>query len=338
MKKGLISVIVPVYNVEKYLDRCIESIVNQTYKDLEIILVDDGSKDNSSKLCDNWSKKDKRIKVIHQQNIGVSSARNKGLDLCKGKYITFVDSDDYIEQDTYDQTISYFNSYNVDIVRFQSIRELKKYKIKSSNSVVGKIEYKENKNQILDLFLKKHEFGSVCGSIFKKSIIGENRFIEDLKFGEDYYFYFNVIFNSSSMYITNKAYYHYVCNNNSATQNFNLNKSKISIENHYRVDLMIYSMIIEKGYTDYKESCLDCTWNITNILLKSIAKNTNFKTYQSFIKELVSKDFYLEYRKKASSYHQKEFKKILSERIFFYYLKFKVEMTIKSIIKKIIGR
>ena len=96
-----ISVIVPVYKVEKYLDRCIESIVNQTYKALEIILVDDGSPDNCPEMCDNWAKKDNRITVIHKENGGVSSARNAGIGIATGKYIHFVDSDDWLELNAY---------------------------------------------------------------------------------------------------------------------------------------------------------------------------------------------------------------------------------------------
>ena len=92
----LISIIVPVYKVEKYLDKCVESIVEQTYKNLEIILVDDGSPDNCPAMCDEWAQKDSRIKVIHKENGGLSSARNAGLDACTGEYIYFLDSDDYI--------------------------------------------------------------------------------------------------------------------------------------------------------------------------------------------------------------------------------------------------
>ena len=98
----LISVIVPVYKAEKYLDKCVQSIVNQTYKNLEIILVDDGSPDNCPEMCDEWAKKDSRIKVIHKENGGVSSARNAGLDNSFGDYIGFVDSDDFIENDFYE--------------------------------------------------------------------------------------------------------------------------------------------------------------------------------------------------------------------------------------------
>ena len=96
----LVSVIVPVYNVEKYLNRCVDSLVQQTYHNLEIIMVDDGSKDNSGRICDLLAKQDKRIKVIHKLNGGLASARNAGIKKANGQYILFVDSDDWIELDT----------------------------------------------------------------------------------------------------------------------------------------------------------------------------------------------------------------------------------------------
>lgn len=102
----LISIIVPVYKVEEYLDKCIESIVNQTYTNLEIILVDDGSPDNCPEICDKWAERDNRIKVIHKSNGGLSDARNAGLAVASGEYIAFVDSDDYIEADLYEKLLS----------------------------------------------------------------------------------------------------------------------------------------------------------------------------------------------------------------------------------------
>lgn len=111
----LISVIVPIYNVEKYLNRCIESIVNQTYKNLEIILVDDGSPDNCPKMCDNWGKKDARIKVIHKKNGGLSDARNAGLEIALGYYISFIDSDDFIDLKFYEKLIKNMEEYKCDI-------------------------------------------------------------------------------------------------------------------------------------------------------------------------------------------------------------------------------
>ena len=104
MKK--ISVIVPIYNTEKYLKRCFDSILSSTYENLEVILVDDGSPDNSGKICDEYAARDSRIRVIHKKNGGLSSARNAGLDIATGDYVTFVDSDDYIASDIYEKLVA----------------------------------------------------------------------------------------------------------------------------------------------------------------------------------------------------------------------------------------
>lgn len=116
----LFSIIVPLYNVEDYLIQCLESIINQTYKNLEIILIDDGSTDNSGKICDEYQKKDKRIKVIHKENGGVASARNIGLENVTGDYIWFVDSDDYIELNAVDTIINKMKEENLDILVIKS--------------------------------------------------------------------------------------------------------------------------------------------------------------------------------------------------------------------------
>lgn len=111
----LISIIVPVYNVEKYIEKCVNSIINQTYKNIEIILVDDGSKDRSGEICDELKLKDNRIKIIHKQNGGLSDARNAGMKIANGNYIGFVDSDDYIKEDMFETLYELCKKYNSDI-------------------------------------------------------------------------------------------------------------------------------------------------------------------------------------------------------------------------------
>ena len=115
MEKDLISVIVPVYKVEKYLEKCIESVLKQTYTNLQIILVDDGSPDNCGKICDEYAKKDSRIEVIHKANGGLSDARNVGISKAKGRYIGFVDSDDYIKEDMYEILLNLIKKYDADV-------------------------------------------------------------------------------------------------------------------------------------------------------------------------------------------------------------------------------
>ena len=118
MEKGLVSVILPVYNVEKYLDRCLESVTKQTYPNLEIILVDDGSGDDSGSICDNWALKDKRIRVIHKENAGAGYARNTGIDSAAGEFVCFFDSDDYIEPNTVEDAVCAMQANRADIVCF----------------------------------------------------------------------------------------------------------------------------------------------------------------------------------------------------------------------------
>lgn len=118
MDHELVSVVIPIYNVEKYLDRCLNSVVNQTYRNLEIILVDDGSPDNCPAMCDGWAKRDDRIRVIHKKNAGLGMARNTGIDHATGQYICFFDSDDYIERETIEKALSLGKSRNADIVVF----------------------------------------------------------------------------------------------------------------------------------------------------------------------------------------------------------------------------
>lgn len=118
MRKGLVSVVLPVYNVEQYLDRCMESVVNQTYRNLEIILVDDGSTDSCPRKCDEWAARDSRIKVIHKESAGAGMARNTGMDHVTGEYICFFDSDDYVALDTIEKAYQCISSHHAEIVLF----------------------------------------------------------------------------------------------------------------------------------------------------------------------------------------------------------------------------
>lgn len=185
MSEPLISIIVPVYGVEEYLNQCLESVVNQTYTNLEIILVDDGSKDNCPAMCDDWANKDSRIKVVHKENGGLSSARNAGLDIFTGEYVAFVDSDDWVDEKYCEILYKNLIDNNVDI------------------SVIGVWKAYEDRNEDTTKFFKErtisgeqalHDFlymspdlaGGTWDKLFKRELWMDLRFPEGLN-AEDRY-------------------------------------------------------------------------------------------------------------------------------------------------------
>ncbi len=171
-ESGLISVIVPVYKVEAYLDECIESIINQTYSNLEIILVDDGSPDNCPEMCDEWSKKDNRIKVIHKANGGLSDARNAGMRIATGEFLTFLDSDDWIDEQYYEVLIDEMVKNDCDIVSggFTMVfsRDSQKQITKDKNTVV--LNTTEAMVSLIDETIIKQV---VWNKIYKHSLVGD---------------------------------------------------------------------------------------------------------------------------------------------------------------------
>lgn len=169
----LISVIIPVYNVQPYLKQCIESIINQTYKNLEIILVDDGSTDESGSICDSYALQDKRIRVIHQENMGLSSARNTGIDSANGDFISFIDSDDYVDPDLYQILHDKVVEYNLDIISFRSSIN-KGGKLYTPKRYKGEFTIYQGK-EILENALKNDDV-CVWNKLYKRSVIGNIRF------------------------------------------------------------------------------------------------------------------------------------------------------------------
>lgn len=158
VQSGLISIIVPVYNVEKYLEKCIDSILAQTYSNMEILLIDDGSTDASGIICDNYAIKDNRIKVIHRENKGVAYTRNEGLDLANGEYITFVDSDDYVNPRMYELMIQSLKKNNAQIVTCDYKRVQQDENIVSANLPHENAaeEVLQTKNDKLEYIYLKH--------------------------------------------------------------------------------------------------------------------------------------------------------------------------------------
>ena len=216
MDNPLISVIVPVYNVEKYLDRCVESIVNQTYTNLEIILVDDGSPDNCPAMCDAWAEKDNRIKVIHKENGGVSSARNTGINAASGDYIAFVDSDDYIDCLMYEKMMNTIQINNSDVV----ICCINVY----GNDWHYPNLYCETSEEIMIAFYRYQLYSPINKLISARIIKQKNiRFDESLRIAEDLKFNYYLFSEASKVQIISDCLYYYVENNESAIKDVDEN-------------------------------------------------------------------------------------------------------------------
>ena len=188
-----ISIIVPVYNAEKYIETCIESTLGQTFADFELILIDDGSVDQSPGMCDEYAQKDARIKVIHQVNAGVSAARNSGLDAAEGEYVAFIDSDDWVDKsflqkclDTLystngDLCITGFYFYNETVV---DIRKATEHSLVRTNSISAP--------QVQEL-MEKCLISNIWAKLYRRSIIGDMRFDTSVNFGEDLRFCFEIL-------------------------------------------------------------------------------------------------------------------------------------------------
>ena len=174
---NLISVIVPIYNIENHIDRCVESIVKQSYKKLEIILVDDGSTDKSGYICDKWRMLDSRIKVIHKKNGGLSDARNFGLDVANGEYISFIDGDDFIDKNMYNDMLSYINRYQCDICVCGICKTENGKEFITRPYTYENPEYTifDSEDAIRELLNDKIDVSS-CNKLYRKKVIGNLRF------------------------------------------------------------------------------------------------------------------------------------------------------------------
>lgn len=215
---GLLSVIVPIYNTEKFLVRCIESILSQTYKNLEVILVDDGSTDGSSKICDQYAEKDNRIKVIHKRNEGRTKARREGVLASSGDVVTFVDSDDWMDSETYEQMMEVFSKTECELVSGGIIRDYEisgKREIAYDNFPEGL--YTAPDSEIFPTMLWDYKnnthglFPNLCTKLFRNKIIKDVlcRINTEIFYGEDCLAFYTYCLQIKRYYILHKAGYHY---------------------------------------------------------------------------------------------------------------------------------
>lgn len=194
-----VSVIVPIYKAEKYLHRCIEGILTQTFTDFELLLIDDDSPDNSGKICDEYAAKDKRVRVFHKENGGVSSARNLGLDHACGEWIAFADGDDFFHIDTFSVFLSNMDE-DIDVIEIP-------YKKGDGDIIYPSLNKPSLYLPLLATYYANHFSNAVWLKFYKCNLIGRNRFLEDLKIGEDAIFLLLVLPQSKGVYISKCGYY-----------------------------------------------------------------------------------------------------------------------------------
>lgn len=215
MKHDRISIIIPIYNTEKYLKKCLDSVINQSYRNLEIILINDGSTDNSLNICNEYKKKDNRIKVIHKQNEGVSIARNEGIKVSTGKYVIFIDPDDYVANDHVETLYRCMIDNNVDLVISNAID------VNEEGIVLNAKETNDlfmNKDECLKELLSEYNFIHVCwGNIYKRELLENSIFNYKYRIAEDLDFLYAYIKKIKSAYFLSKSTYFWLKREGSAT-------------------------------------------------------------------------------------------------------------------------
>ncbi|WP_300727636.1 glycosyltransferase family 2 protein [uncultured Bacteroides sp.] len=210
MTDPLISIIVPVYNAQQYIDQCIESIINQSYKNWELLLINDGSTDNSGTQCNEWCKKDQRIHYIEQNNQGVSTARNRGINLAEGTYITFIDSDDWVDSDYLDVMVKQITT-NADLIVSGIVQEFPNHKIEYIPQTTTTFSLTpENLTLFIQLNKQYLLYGPVS-KLYKSEIIKKHQiqFQKDYSFGEDLLFNYEYLNYVQVISTVKNIQYHY---------------------------------------------------------------------------------------------------------------------------------
>lgn len=303
MKGELISVIVPVYNVDKYLERCLDSIINQTYNNLEIILIDDGSTDKSAKICDVYKNKDQRIVVIHKKNEGVSSARNYGLKIAHGNYVGFVDSDDYINSNMYEILYANFLKYNVDIsmcnyniIKQRTVDSRYHENLKNDDFII------ENKEQFYKMLNQFYFKGFLWNKLFKKDNAKKIGFRSDISFCEDLLFVAEYAQACNTFCYYKKPLYNYVIRESSAIRS-KISLKTLSVIKAYEEIIKILNKFAKDEVIEYKYSEMLWFIKVYNELKKERKKLK--KKYTMLYKEIMRSN--LSIKKKCNVFIRKNF-------------------------------
>lgn len=283
MKKttDLISIVIPIYNVEMYLQRCIDSIINQSNNNIEIILVDDGSTDSCSSICDEYLKKDKRIKVIHKKNGGLSDARNAGIKIATGKYITFIDGDDYIDTFFVEKLYNAAISTNSDIVccGIKAVYEdANRHKINLSDKFISL----SNIDALKDMLYQKNITNSACAKLYKIDLFNNIKFPFG-KICEDLATTYRLFYKASKISFTKSAYYYYYQRSDSIIhKKFNTNRM-IGLEFAKEETKFIKANCPKLTKAAINREFMECYYIIKNVPL-----NDNYKKEINEIKNTIN--------------------------------------------------
>ena len=284
----LISIIVPVYKVEKYLDKCVNSILKQTHKNLEIILVDDGSPDNCGKMCDEFASKDSRIKVIHKENGGLSSARNAGIEIATGKYIAFIDSDDCISEDYCETLYNVILQTNSDVaaIDISMVREdgsLIITSLEDEKELPLEINIYEKEEIVREILRMKTFKNYVCNKLYKRELVAKNKFICGINY-EDIPFTYQILNQAERVAYINKKCYFYLKRSGGITSVFS------------EKNLNDFLDVVIKRFNDVKEKnkTIEEKYNVYGLLQSTISISIKYvisnQTYDS-VDEKIERNF-----------------------------------------------
>lgn len=287
----MISIIVPVYNVEKYLRECLDSILVQTYEDIEIILVDDGSLDGSLKICQEYEKKDKRIIVYHKENSGVSDTRNYGIERASGEYISFCDADDVIAPELYEMLYKAMTKYQVDRVIGGYMYLFEDKRTVYSKPRISDGRYDSNyilRKMIDDGTLSGFLFSGVNNSLYKKKIIYENniRFNTDIKYNEDSLFSLQYMLDSKAIYsLQSKPTYFYRQHESSSTKLRTIG-DKYAILRHVLWNMELQNIDMDFEIQMKRRMVTEALWQILDIS----SKQQGLKAIRNIKKILINQE------------------------------------------------
>jgi glycosyltransferase involved in cell wall biosynthesis len=273
----VISIIVPVYNVEKYLSRCIDSILTQTFYDFECILIDDGSTDNCTAICDEYKVKDNRIVVIHKNNGGVSSARNTGLDIAQGEWIVFVDSDDWLEPDALERLYKRQRETKADVV-IGSFRQ--QYKERTRECVFNNYIITNKKKALSDFFSKRFKY--IWGKLYKASLFKHIIQPTNLIYGEDAIVNTQILCSNDCnvISVTNDIVYNYDCSTGGISQDLICGKKKAI--NYFESHVFMRNFLKQKQYFHFNTKILFYNYIFLSVYIKVFYNIPKFEILKLF--------------------------------------------------------